>query len=293
MVTDIEAEMTMRGKEADNDHLNQDLAGQQILSMIGGGSNARKLSIQASDVTSTCDGTNTEIDCDEQVLSEFFLPSDWYDSIEPATENSNQDMLYSVPPSMPVEVAQNPVHGSVIGQPEYALGQSYQAPNCSMHAPSGYIKHTASQECGHQIHCQTTSYGICGAHRDAPPRAAEAVAWHPSFDSGVKFDALTHGCVAPFQSWLNQEVQLNYPVGLKSPLKVSCQKVPSGCAPKALDPDIPTKKKVPVWTQRSGTQRSVTGIQDLQALCRIHHHACTSRYSPPNFDRDHQPCIQQ
>lgn len=90
----------------------------------------------------------------------------------------------------------------------------------------------------------------------------------------------------PFQPKANHQGLQDYPVGAKAPLKVSLWERTHTLKP--LDTTIPTKKKPPSWTERP-----ISSVLDWQALCPIHHQAFASRYSPPNFDRDHQPCIQQ
>lgn len=346
MVTDLEDDMSMFGQETIDNTGDLDVAKQEFLGMIGTDSHARKLSIQASDVTSTCDGTSTEIDSDEQELSVMEVSDqqqqhvDVCESvlIDAASDEVMQDnMLGPIPQAMPAGAAQLVAEGASI--------RSYQAPSSSMYANTGCMGRASNQECkrcGHQFGLSAKFCINCGTKRDVTLGATGAVEWGGHVPTQVaipptvspppgRWNMLSNSyepvpayksppCAAPCaevaqvppappfnnvpppplepaptQLWTNHQVPMklpggtevtDYPVGMKFPLKISCQKDAFGRAP--LDPTIPAKKKIPSWTQRP-----VTSVQDLQALLGIRHQAFTSRCPPPNFDRDDQSCIQQ
>eukprot|EP00746_Dinoflagellata_sp_MGD_P042498 gnl/MRDRNA2_/MRDRNA2_20303_c0_seq1.p1 gnl/MRDRNA2_/MRDRNA2_20303_c0~~gnl/MRDRNA2_/MRDRNA2_20303_c0_seq1.p1 ORF type:complete len:341 (-),score=32.27 gnl/MRDRNA2_/MRDRNA2_20303_c0_seq1:214-1236(-) len=335
MVTDIETDMSLRGKEAIDDIRDIGHAKREILSMVGKGSDAGRLLIQESDLTSTCDGRSTDIECDDQEFRVMDLCQSVERLLEPAFDDLDQDMCGLIPQAMPAGVGQLVADG--------ALSRSYQTPNPSRCANMGRMSRASNQECkrcGHQCESRAKFCINCGTKRDVTLGVTESVEWDghsptqvaipaivppppeysaPTFwniqsDSREPVPVYTHpGCaapcaevsqvppvpafnnlpsslldLAPFHSWANHQVSLDYPVGTNAPLKVCCQKAPFGHTPKPLDPTLPAKKKVPSWTESS-----MTSVLDGQALCRIHHQALASRYSPPNFDRDHQPCILQ
>jgi hypothetical protein len=156
------------------------------------------------------------------------------------------------------------------------------------------------RNCGNSHQSAAKFCIICGAKRDtmscttdgAPKVIAPRISAVAGAANHVPQLSATPPSLAeplPFQSWAGQAPSLapSFHIEMKEPLKVCLME--GTMTSRALHPEYPAKKMVPSYVQRSST----TLLQDLQALCESQQHAATSRYNPPNFDRDHQPCIQQ